>query len=170
VLSYNSWGLLIGPLDPTNVHCPILCCQAIVLKPESCDDESPWTRLRTCPSCSFSFCVFCRRSWSVCRPIMCYYAEFPFRHGPISSCPTSSAEVLVEEYLAFLPGSREREVLEQRFGRRYVLELAQKYEDERINKERIKETTTPCPGCGVRVEKSSGCNHVRFQLLSRMLS
>jgi E3 ubiquitin-protein ligase RNF14 len=50
--------------DPTMLHCPLQFCQAAVPKPQSpVDDESGWSRLRTCQSCGFSFCSFCKRTW-----------------------------------------------------------------------------------------------------------
>lgn len=57
--------------DPTMIHCPMEYCQEPVTKPQSDasrigrsdEDESGWARLRTCASCDYSFCAFCRRTW-----------------------------------------------------------------------------------------------------------
>jgi E3 ubiquitin-protein ligase RNF14 len=66
---------LIGTLltDPTIVLCPIQICQAPVRPPPRLatgedlgtgrEFDEGWDRLRTCQSCSYSFCVHCRRTW-----------------------------------------------------------------------------------------------------------
>jgi E3 ubiquitin-protein ligase RNF14 len=88
-----------------------------------------------------------------------HHAHLP-RHGPISSCPVSSTEAVVLEYMALPQGDPARDVLERHFGKNNIAKLVQKYEEEQINKKWIQATTTQCPGCGVRVEKNLGCNHV----------
>jgi E3 ubiquitin-protein ligase RNF14 len=48
--------------DPGVIHCP--CCQTAVFPPVvDPEDESGWSRLRNCGSCSFAFCSVCRRTW-----------------------------------------------------------------------------------------------------------
>lgn len=55
---------LSSDVDPTIVHCPMTFCQKPVPKPsEIVDSDSGWDRLRSCPSCLFSFCSFCKRTW-----------------------------------------------------------------------------------------------------------
>jgi len=49
--------------DPTIVHCPLSFCQAPVPKPQGIGEESSWSRLRICPSCGYSFCSFCSKTW-----------------------------------------------------------------------------------------------------------
>lgn len=57
--------------DPTMIHCPMEFCQEPVTRPKSDtstnggseEDESGWARLRTCATCDYSFCAFCRRTW-----------------------------------------------------------------------------------------------------------
>ena len=56
--------------------------------------------------------------------------------------------------------SPERLLIEQRYGKRYVLRLVAKYEEDSANAEWFKSYTTVCPGCQVNVQKSFGCNHV----------
>lgn len=55
--------------DPRVVICPLAFCQAPVPPPPSASDHEEsgdgWARLRTCQSCGYSFCTFCRRTWSV---------------------------------------------------------------------------------------------------------
>ncbi|KAG2160088.1 uncharacterized protein EDB93DRAFT_1113386 [Suillus bovinus] len=126
--------------DPGMVHCPV--CQTAVPSPKE-DEESGWARLRTCPRCEFVFCVFCRRTW----------------HGPISECPLEVTESFVMEYLGLEEGDVRRCEIERRWGKRNVLRLVLKYE-ERLNREWMSRCSTSCPGCGVRVEKSMGCNHM----------
>ena len=53
--------------DPGMVHCPMSVCQTPVPKPPNVDelDGTGWDRLRTCPQCNYSFCVYCKRTWCV---------------------------------------------------------------------------------------------------------
>ncbi|KAG1810105.1 uncharacterized protein HD556DRAFT_1317944 [Suillus plorans] len=128
--------------DPGMVHCP--ACQTAVPSPEESNEESGWARLRTCARCEFVFCAFCRRTW----------------HGPISECPLAVTESFVMEYMGLEEGDARRYEIERRWGKRNVLRLVLKYEEERMNREWISRCCTSCPGCGVRVEKSAGCNHM----------
>ncbi|TDL28742.1 hypothetical protein BD410DRAFT_781279 [Rickenella mellea] len=131
--------------DPTIIHCPISLCQAAVAKPKSTDgEESGWDRLRTCQSCGYSFCSFCKRTW----------------HGPLSACPASVTSQVVMEYLSYGENSAERRALERKFGNGVVQKLVRQYEEEQSNQRWFEASTTPCPGCQVRVEKSLGCNHM----------
>lgn len=56
--------------------------------------------------------------------------------------------------------SPKRLLIEQRYGKAYILRLVAKYEEESANAEWFKSSTTVCPGCQVNVQKSFGCNHV----------
>lgn len=59
---------LIISSDPTIVRCPLQGCQAPVPQPplsNATDADEGWNRLRTCPSCDYSFCVLCRKTWCV---------------------------------------------------------------------------------------------------------
>lgn len=50
--------------DPSIVLCPVVLCQTPVPKPSAdAQDDGGWERLRTCPSCNYSFCSFCKRTW-----------------------------------------------------------------------------------------------------------
>jgi E3 ubiquitin-protein ligase RNF14 len=86
-----------------------------------------------------------------------------FRHGPITHCPISTSETFVlvlEEYMTLEDGSEEQIKLERRYGRKNLQTLASKYQEEKANGEYLKQNSTTCPGCGVSVQKSLGCNHV----------
>ncbi|KAF8898348.1 hypothetical protein BD779DRAFT_1431073 [Infundibulicybe gibba] len=133
-------------MDPTIIHCPMSFCQTPVSRPPDAiaNDDSGWNRLRSCPSCTFSFCAFCRRTW----------------HGPISSCLIPYSEAIVIEYLGLPENSPAREAIESRFGRGNILKLVAAYEQEKLNKAWLETSTTACPGCRVYVEKSLGCNHM----------
>ncbi|KIM84557.1 hypothetical protein PILCRDRAFT_387571 [Piloderma croceum F 1598] len=131
--------------DPTMLHCPLPFCQAAVPKPQGpVEDESGWSRLRTCQSCGFSFCSFCKRTW----------------HGPLSDCPISVTESVVSEYVNLEEDSPKRVLIERRYGKATILRLVAKYEEDRSNAEWFTSSTMPCPGCRVHVEKSAGCNHM----------
>ncbi|KIK71274.1 hypothetical protein GYMLUDRAFT_211354 [Collybiopsis luxurians FD-317 M1] len=131
--------------DPTISVCPMVLCQKPVPKPHITDDEgSGWHRLRTCPSCSYSFCSFCRRTW----------------HGPVSPCPISAYETLVLDYLALPEGSAARKIIEQRFGRTIVAKMVAAYHEEQAFKQWLADSAATCPGCNIHIEKSVGCNHM----------
>lgn len=129
--------------DPGMVHCPVALCQTAVPSGNE-GGESGWARLRTCPRCEFSFCAFCRRTW----------------HGPISECPLRVTESFVTEYMGLAEGDVRRSEIERRWGKRNVERLVMKYEEDRMNHEWISRCSVGCPGCGVQVEKSAGCNHM----------
>ncbi|KAJ7293342.1 hypothetical protein C8J57DRAFT_1268781 [Mycena rebaudengoi] len=131
--------------DPSLVHCPIPSCQFPVPKPPELDGDYRGNRLRTCASCSFSFCAFCKRTW----------------HGAVQECPISHAENVVLEYLALEEGSKERELMELRFGKTIMKKLVNRYQEEQLNKQWLAASTMACAGCSVAVEKSLGCNHMQ---------
>lgn len=87
-------------------------------------------------------------------------------HGAIQGCPIPQAESVVLEYLAMEPESIERERMELRYGRRTLLKLVAKYQEEQLNKEWLETSTKTCPGCSLHIEKSLGCNHVRAVAMS----
>ncbi|KIY63681.1 hypothetical protein CYLTODRAFT_425899 [Cylindrobasidium torrendii FP15055 ss-10] len=130
--------------DPAVVICPMKYCQKLVPKPPMVNDDSGWVRLRVCSACSYSFCATCKHGW----------------HGPISPCIASATNELVQQYLATTEGSMEREMLLRQYGRSYVEKLLKRWEEEQANNKLLESSTTACPGCSVRVEKSMGCNHM----------
>lgn len=50
-------------IDPTLVHCPMPLCQTPVPRAQNTEEGSPWERLRTCSTCGYSFCAYCKRTW-----------------------------------------------------------------------------------------------------------
>ncbi|KAJ3870155.1 hypothetical protein EV359DRAFT_69515 [Lentinula novae-zelandiae] len=131
--------------DPSISICPMVLCQKPVPKPHITDgEESGWHRLRTCTSCSYSFCSFCKRTW----------------HGPVAACPISAYETLVLDYLALPEDSPGRKIIENRFGRSIVAKMVVAYQEEQAFKQWLANSSTPCPGCKVHIEKSLGCNHM----------
>jgi len=84
------------------------------------------------------------------------------RHGPLSACPISHTEQLVQEYLAAEENSAERTLIEKRYGRSLVIRLITAYEEDKATKQWISSSTMTCPGCDSSVEKSEGCNHVSY--------
>ncbi|KAJ3907848.1 RWD-domain-containing protein [Lentinula edodes] len=133
--------------DPSISICPMVLCQKPVPKPhitDSEESESGWHRLRTCASCSYSFCSFCKRTW----------------HGPVAACPISAYETLVLDYLALPEESPGRKTIENRFGRSIVAKMVVAYQEEQAFKQWLANSSTPCPGCNVHIEKSLGCNHM----------
>ena len=145
--------------DPTTVLCPLQFCQAPVPRPQTAtlpeeEEESGayssgWDRLRTCEACDYSFCVFCKRSW----------------HGPITPCNTPTTNTFLLEYMSLPEDSPRRIVMERMLGRENVKRMVRKYEEDEKNRAWMEESTTACPGCQVRCQKSHGCNHVRPPLV-----
>ncbi|KAI0824126.1 RWD-domain-containing protein [Trametes gibbosa] len=132
--------------DPTLVHCPMPLCQTPVPRGANVEEGSAWERLRTCTECGYSFCSYCKRTW----------------HGPVARCPISATKTLVLEYMALAEDSPERTWMEARYGHATLKKLVHEYEEERAFHEWLEQCTgTPCPGCDLRVEKASGCNHMR---------
>ncbi|KAI0067871.1 hypothetical protein BV25DRAFT_1953211 [Artomyces pyxidatus] len=133
--------------DPSIIHCPVSLCQRPVHKPMLPDDaqeESGWDRLRTCDSCGYSFCSFCKRTW----------------HGPLTDCPIPLAEKFVLEYMELPDDAPERSTLEMRYGKKNILRLLKNYKEDQANQVWLKKSTMSCPGCRVHVEKTMGCNHM----------
>lgn len=89
-----------------------------------------------------------------------------YRHGPLSACPASFTLAIVREYLSLQEGSPQRSVLERKYGKGVVQKLVQQYQEEESNKAWLQNSTTPCPGCKVHVEKNAGCNHVSAAIRS----
>ncbi|KJA25944.1 hypothetical protein HYPSUDRAFT_340249 [Hypholoma sublateritium FD-334 SS-4] len=131
-------------LDPTILNCPIARCQALIPKPKGVDAESGWDRFRQCPDCSFSFCSFCKYTW----------------HGPITQCPLPFTERLFQQYSAAAKGSRDRALIESRYGKETLVRLVKEHEDQQATESWITESTSVCPGCQSHVQKSDGCNHM----------
>ncbi len=70
---------------------------------------------------------------------------------------------LLMEYLAHPEDGLERKKMEGRFGRAMLQKLVAEFQEERAFQEWLERWTgTACPGCDLRVEKASGCNHVRI--------
>ncbi|KAI0314981.1 RWD-domain-containing protein [Amylostereum chailletii] len=131
--------------DPTVVHCPMDLCQAPVPKPTDLEEDgSGWERLRTCASCNYSFCSFCRRTW----------------HGTLSECPIPQSEKFLDEYMQLPEGSSGRKMLEQRYGARNLARMVVRFQEEQANREWLRSSTMACPNCNIHVEKSAGCNHM----------
>ncbi|CAE6456661.1 unnamed protein product [Rhizoctonia solani] len=133
--------------DPSAVPCPVRMCQAPVPRTKAAaEDETGWSRLRTCDSCGFAFCVACKRSW----------------HGPLSDCETTQTRAFKEAHVALtLPEEDPRiRALERQYGRTLLERMAEEYEEAEENQVWLKEHTTACPQCKTKVEKSYGCNHM----------
>lgn len=129
--------------DPSVSYCPRSGCQAPVVRLSSDENSGHWERFRECLSCGFAFCAWCSRSW----------------HGP-TSCPVSFQSELIKRYLSLSPSSPDRALMEQKFGRKTLETMVRKYEEEQQTQQWLSDYTTPCPTCGIAIEKSYGCNHM----------
>jgi E3 ubiquitin-protein ligase RNF14 len=66
----------------------------------------------------------------------------------------------VREYLSYPEGSMERKRMEIRRGKTNLDRMVAKWREDEENKKWLESRTRACAGCGVRVEKSHGCNHM----------
>lgn len=83
-----------------------------------------------------------------------------YRHGTITECPIAHSENVVLQYLKAGEDSAKRIFLERKYGRKNILRLVKRYEEDQANKRWLEASTMACPGCEIHVEKSLGCNHV----------
>lgn len=82
------------------------------------------------------------------------------RHGPVTDCPIPVTQGFLSEYMSLPPDSAERLLLERRYGKSSLQKLVSKFEEEKALQQWLEKSAIACPGCGVHVEKSHGCNHV----------
>ncbi|KAI9635251.1 uncharacterized protein MKK02DRAFT_27103 [Dioszegia hungarica] len=113
-------------------------------QPSTIPREDRWARYRQCPKCTFSFCLYCSATW----------------HGPHTPCSFPQTSLIVLEYLSYPEGSAERAQMEQRRGKSNLERMVARYVEDEENKKWLEQRTRACAGCGVRVEKSHGCNHM----------
>ena len=177
-------GLTLLPhLDPSWTTCPRMTCQAAVPPPATLPVKKPmpsssssrvirlsdigkssstpppqppsqqpsvappedrWARHRQCPKCQYSFCLHCSATW----------------HGPHTPCAFPQTSVLVLEYLSYPEDSDARRAMEMRRGKANLDRMVSQYREDQENKRWLESRTRACSGCGVRVEKSHGCNHM----------
>lgn len=114
-------------LDPTITYCPRSTCNAAV--PKESDEE--YERLRICPACQYSFCVYCRRTY----------------HGTRSRCAFSQADSIVDKYVNGT--DEEKAAVEVRYGKTNVQKLVEAYLEEQANSKWIADNSTRCPDCQV---------------------
>lgn len=107
----------------------------VIQTPIAHDDR--WDRYRRCPSCHYSFCLYCSATW----------------HGPHAPCAFPAASAIVTEYLSYPEGSQERLKMEIRRGKRNLDKMVAQWREDEENKQWIEDKTRPCAGCGVRVER-----------------
>jgi hypothetical protein len=98
--------------------------------------------------------------------VMSYLSEkfILSRHGPHVDCMPESIAL---DYLALPPVSPSRAIMEHKFGKGRLVKLVSKYKEEQANKKWLADSTMACPGCRVHIEKSHGCNHVRYYCARR---
>ncbi|KAL7424702.1 hypothetical protein Q5752_000386 [Cryptotrichosporon argae] len=106
--------------------------------------EDRWDRFRLCPRCSFSFCLYCSATW----------------HGAHTPCAFPQMSAIVQEYLGHPEGSEGRARIEVQRGRANIERMVARWREDEENRKWLESRTRGCAGCGVRVEKSHGCNHM----------
>lgn len=131
----------VAESDPSAVPCPRTGCQTLApLRPED-RDSTRYQSFRQCPSCSLTFCSWCRHTW----------------HSP-NPCRIASSDALLSAYDAASP--HERAAMEVRYGKKNLLRLKARFEEDKANRRWLSEHATPCPHCSSPVEKTVGCNHM----------
>lgn len=126
--------------NPTASHCPRPGCEEIVTRREE-DEGTRFENFRSC-ICGASWCTFCKKTW----------------HG-LTDCKFQDSMGLVNLYLGYPEGSKEREAMLKKYGEKNLKKLIKESLEEKANRDLLAESTTPCPCCGIRIEKNLGCNH-----------
>lgn len=111
-------------------YCPLSHCQCAVIIEK---DEN----MAQCPSCKFSFCLYCKLAY----------------HG-VQPCKILSGEIkkLVQDYK--VGTNEERKLLEKKYGKSNLTKIV----DEHESKKWLLGNTKPCPSCSAPTEKIDGCN------------
>ncbi|XP_047119950.1 E3 ubiquitin-protein ligase RNF14-like isoform X1 [Schistocerca piceifrons] len=112
------------------IYCPRSFCQYPTTR-------DPDEKMATCPACNYVFCVYCK---------MVYHGVEPCRYK------SDEKMRLVEEYRS--ADEKQKEVLEQRYGRRQLQLLV----DNTMSEAWISSNSKNCPNCNAAIEKSDGCN------------
>ena len=112
------------------VFCPRPTCRSVTLKEEGSD-------MAICPTCTFAFCVLCKRTW----------------HG-VSPCKLLPDDIkqLKEVYDSSSPEAQRS--MEQQYGRHHLLRAFEEVETEGW----IASNSKQCPNCPAHIERSQGCN------------
>lgn len=131
--------------NPTASNCPRQGCDGISIRRKE-DTGTRFENFRTCEICSFSWCTFCKKTW----------------HG-FTPCKLKNSMELVDEFLSHPEGSLERERLYNKFGKKNLDRLVKETVEEKANLQYLDKSTTQCPHCQIRIEKSAGCNHSEFK-------
>lgn len=116
-----------------NTYCPRISCQYPISNPT--DDNG----LAVCPSCKYSFCAFCKKSY----------------HG-VENCNLNDQE-RKELTEAYKNGSYDAKLkLEKLYGKKQLTELVSTAESMLWMEAYCKK----CPVCCANIEKKDGCNKV----------
>lgn len=75
-------------------------------------------------------------------------------------CLLPTLPPFLSTYISLPPDSPMRSMLEKRYGAQNLQRMARQAIEDMGNKKWFEEKSRVCGGCGVRVEKSHGCNHV----------
>ena len=82
--------------------------------------------------------------------------DYVHRHGPIVPCNTRTASSILTEYLNLPEDSPRRLIMERNMGRANLHRMIKQNAEDELNRKYLEESTTGCPHCGVRCEKSHG--------------
>lgn len=108
-----------------------------------------YERLRICPKCSYSFCMFCRRTY----------------HGTRSRCAFSQSDSIVDAYVK--GDDATKLALEKRYGKSNITKLVETYLEEQANAKWIADNSTRCPDCQVSADYD-GMQELRSSSLSQL--
>lgn len=141
----------IGKLLPNRlVKCPRIGCDEAIFR------EDLTERLVVCPRCAYAFCNDCHNS---------YHARFKVCKKVTSeSGDYLGVEVKdIEAYMSLPRDSYERKTLNARYGRQRIIRAVEEYQMDLLFNKMLKESNEvkECPGCGIIIEKSDGCNKVK---------
>jgi len=125
------------------VYCPMPNCQAPVPYVPDEDPNPVWQLFRACTNCGFAFCSYCNASW----------------HGAAMECPLKKMERRMKDLMKNAPEPSQYAQHES-FSREGLIRMYEDYKQQKASKWLMRQIAKPCPGCGVFISRSYGCNHM----------
>eukprot|EP00730_Choanoeca_flexa_P006465 TRINITY_DN12155_c3_g6_i2.p1 TRINITY_DN12155_c3_g6~~TRINITY_DN12155_c3_g6_i2.p1 ORF type:complete len:497 (+),score=115.29 TRINITY_DN12155_c3_g6_i2:62-1552(+) len=110
------------------IYCPRTFCQCPIMHDATAE------QVAQCPKCQYVFCTLCQRA----------------SHGT-NPCALNNLRRVLEEYKCASP--EKKAALEKQYGDKLKRSM-----EEVETLMLLQESSKPCPSCGARISKTSGCN------------
>ncbi|KAK6459255.1 uncharacterized protein RJT20DRAFT_124451 [Scheffersomyces xylosifermentans] len=129
------------------VNCARIGCDEMIFREDVTD------RLVVCRKCGYAFCNDCKYS---------YHARYKLCNKTETTGDYSGISIeTIEEFKSLPSDSYEKKALNARYGRARMLRAIEEYEMDLLFTAFLKDGVKQCPGCGMYIEKSDGCNKVK---------